>query len=71
MADYDVFVQVAETTVKTYRVRVTNSAKGMAEPVANAALRRALEYQDERFEVTATTAGRPQLLTSVVMDVPG
>ena len=43
MADYDVFVQVAETTVKTYRVRVTNSAKGMAEPVANAALRRALD----------------------------
>lgn len=70
MADYDVYVQVAETTVKTYRVRVSRSSGRLdAETQATAALRREPLTNDQRFEITSVRPATSQILTASVVDL--
>lgn len=70
MADYDVYVTVAETTMATYRVRVNGSPRSTdAVASANAALRRDLDDQTGRFERVAAHSTRAQIITSNPVDL--
>lgn len=71
MADYDVYVQVAETTVKTYRVRILGAGgRNNAETAATAALRRQPEANSSRFEVTAEQPTTYQILAATALNAP-
>lgn len=69
MADFDVFVQVAETTIRTYRVRVNGAARrDHAETTATAALRREPATNGERFEQMRPLPTTYQILSTHSVD---